>query len=125
VAQGWADHLAGNNCAMYHSGNGLGENIYQASALMWPDGQREFRAVPSFRPVDAWGEEKQWHNAETGKCSATGKNTCGHYTQVVWKDTTEVGCAMAVCGNNAQIWVCNYSPAGNIAGRNLFERGKR
>jgi pathogenesis-related protein 1 len=120
VAQGWADHLAGNNCAMYHSGNGLGENIYQASALMWPDGHREFRAVPSLRPVDAWGEEKQWYNAETGKCYATGKTTCGHYTQAVWKDTKEVGCAMAICGNNAQIWVCNYSPAGNIVGQKPF-----
>lgn len=120
VAQAWADHLAGNSCAMYHSGNGYGENIYQASALMWPDGKREFRAVPSGRPVDAWGEEKQWYNAETDQCSATGKNSCGHYIQVVWKGTTEVGCGMAICGNNAQVWVCNYFPAGNIVGQKPF-----
>lgn len=120
VAQGWADHLAGNNCAMYHSGNGYGENIYQASALMWPDGKREFRAVSPRRPVDAWGEEKQWYDAETGQCSATGENTCGHYTQVVWEGTKEVGCALAVCGNNAQVWVCNYFPTGNIVGQRPF-----
>lgn len=120
VAQGWADRLAGENCAMYHSGNGYGENIYQASALMWPDGRREFRAVLPSRPVDAWGEEKRWYNAGTGDCSATGKDTCGHYTQVVWKGTAEVGCGMAVCGNKGQIWVCNYSPAGNIGGKKPF-----
>ena len=120
VAQGWADRLAGNNCAMHHSGNGYGENIYQASALMWPDGRREFRSVSSRRPVDAWGEEKQWYDAETDQCSAPGKDTCGHYTQVVWKGTKEVGCAMAVCDNNAQVWVCNYFPAGNIVDQRPF-----
>ena len=41
----------------------------------------------------------------------------GHYTQVVWKNSKEVGCAMAVCSDKSQVWVCNYSPPGNISGQ--------
>jgi hypothetical protein len=39
----------------------------------------------------------------------------GHFTQVVWADTREVGCGTVSC-NNMEIWVCNYSPAGNVRG---------
>ncbi|MDO9190699.1 MAG: CAP domain-containing protein [Sulfurimicrobium sp.] len=45
---------------------------------------------------------------------------CGHYTQLVWKKTTAVGCGMAVCGSRDQIWVCQYSPAGNWAGQKPY-----
>jgi pathogenesis-related protein 1 len=41
---------------------------------------------------------------------------CGHYTQMVWKSTTEFGCAKAKCtaGNKiTEIVVCQYNPAGN------------
>ncbi|QRW09478.1 cysteine-rich Secretory family protein [Ceratobasidium sp. AG-Ba] len=49
-----------------------------------------------------------------------------HWTQVVWKGTTKVGCYMATCapGNifgkkygNAKYVVCNYRPAGNVIGQ--------
>lgn len=38
----------------------------------------------------------------------------GHYTQMVWSDTTDVGCAVGDCG----MWrtVCWYGPAGNYLG---------
>lgn len=116
VAQGWADHLAGNNCAMYHSGNGYGENIYKAGPMVWTDGRREVWPVHPRQVVDHWGNESKQRDNATGRCSGV----CGHYTQVVWKDTDEVGCGMAVCGNKAQIWVCNYSPAGNVVGEKPY-----
>ncbi len=39
----------------------------------------------------------------------------GHYTQIIWKETEEVGCAIA---DNAQndVLVCRYLPAGNWRG---------
>lgn len=42
----------------------------------------------------------------------------GHYTQVVWKATKQVGCATSSCGSDAYggVTVCNYMPPGNVAG---------
>ncbi len=40
----------------------------------------------------------------------------GHYTQLIWADTTHVGCAVATRGDRA-ILACRYSPPGNIDGR--------
>ena len=37
----------------------------------------------------------------------------GHFTQVVWKDTRQLGCGVAMC-DGGEIWVCNYSPPGNF-----------
>ncbi|MCI5145928.1 MAG: SCP-like extracellular, partial [Candidatus Electrothrix sp. AR3] len=39
---------------------------------------------------------------------------------VVWKETTEVGCAMSVCNDKSQIWVCSYHPAGNVVGKRPY-----
>jgi pathogenesis-related protein 1 len=116
IAQGWADHLTSNGCSMYHSGNGYGENIYQASALMWSDGRNELQKKTPQHVTDSWGSEVKFYNYADNSCSGV----CGHYTQLVWKTTTEVGCAMSVCGNNSQIWVCSYYPAGNFVGQKPY-----
>ena len=43
----------------------------------------------------------------------------GHFTQIVWKDTTDVGCGITI-SKDAKIYaVCNYSPSGNF--RNEYE----
>jgi pathogenesis-related protein 1 len=45
---------------------------------------------------------------------------CGHYTQIVWRKSLELGCGVATCQNGQDtedIWICNYSPAGNIVGQ--------
>ncbi|KAJ3561574.1 hypothetical protein NP233_g10111 [Leucocoprinus birnbaumii] len=45
-----------------------------------------------------------------------------HFTQVVWKSTTQLGCAASTCNNifpgkgPATLYVCLYNPAGNIVG---------
>jgi len=36
----------------------------------------------------------------------------GHYTQMIWANTTSVGCGAATCGGSTFL-VCNYAPAGN------------
>ena len=116
VAQGWADQLKSEGCSMYHSGNGYGENIYKASSLMWSDGRRDLQKKTPQQVTDSWGSEIKFYSYADNSCSGV----CGHYTQVVWKDTKEVGCAMSVCGDNSQIWVCSYAPAGNIVGQKPY-----
>jgi pathogenesis-related protein 1 len=36
----------------------------------------------------------------------------GHFTQVVWRNSAQIGCAMASC-SGLNYWVCRYSPPGN------------
>jgi hypothetical protein len=47
----------------------------------------------------------------------------GHFTQLVWKSTTSVGCAR--CGGRGAQWyetyvVCDYKPPGNVVSGNQF-----
>jgi pathogenesis-related protein 1 len=121
-AQAWANELKQTNqCRMRHSSpeGRYGENLYWASALVWSDGRRELQKVPSAKPVDSWGSEKRDYNHAKNSC--TPGKMCGHYTQMVWRTSTKVGCAMAVCGDSQeQVWVCQYQPAGNVEGRKPY-----
>ena len=41
----------------------------------------------------------------------------GHFTQVVWKATTKLGCAQNTCsisGTQHVLWACEYDPPGNF-----------
>lgn len=121
-AQTWADNLKKTNrCKMRHSkGEGrYGENIFWASALEWSDGRKELQQVSPKYVVDSWGSEKVDYDYTSNSCKP-GK-MCGHYTQVVWRTTTAVGCAVAVCEDSQQqVWVCQYQPAGNWVGNKPY-----
>lgn len=73
----------------------------------------------------------QWYNSEMDNWSyygqenppsSLGLDLYGHFTQVVWKDTTKVGCATVLCTAgkmydfDAWYTVCNYNPQGNYGG---------
>lgn len=121
-AQAWARKLKqGNQCKMRHSpGEGnYGENLFWASALKWSDGRKELQKVTPKQVVDSWGSEKADYNYAKNSCAA-GK-MCGHYTQVIWRTTQKVGCAVAVCEDSQQqVWVCQYQPAGNWVGQQPY-----
>ncbi|MBE7380604.1 MAG: hypothetical protein F6J95_004225 [Leptolyngbya sp. SIO1E4] len=71
------------------------------------------------RAVQGWAEEKTNYDYARNTC-APGK-MCGHYTQMVWAETTEVGCAVARNEKaTREVWVCNYTPAGNIIGQRPY-----
>jgi pathogenesis-related protein 1 len=121
-AQAWADKLKQDNqCKMQHSEpeGKYGENLYWASALKWSDGRLEMQKITPRHVVDNWGSEKADYDYAKNSCKP-GK-MCGHYTQVVWRDTRKVGCAVAVCADTKQqIWVCQYQPAGNWVGKKPY-----
>ena len=121
-AQAWADELKqSNHCRMRHSSSQgqYGENLFWASPVVWSDGRRELSQVPPEKPVDSWGSEQRDYNHVNNSCRP-GK-MCGHYTQLVWKTSTQVGCARAVCADSQeQVWVCQYQPAGNWLGHKPY-----
>ena len=45
----------------------------------------------------------------------------GHYTQVIWRDTTQVGCALVtVASGEDEILVCRYLDGGNVTGQKTY-----
>ena len=111
-AQAWAEKLARDG-RMYHSSHeenfDEGENLWMGSAGRFgPDTM-----------VGAFVEEKRLyrHVPFSARTSTTGRwEDVGHYTQVVWRDTKEVGCAVAR-GEKDDFLVCRYWPAGNWMGQ--------
>ena len=110
-----------NQCNYAHSGNqSYGENIYAAA----PAAPGDSRDTALSDATSSWISEEPDYNYAANTCTPTGNNhTCGHYTQVVWRATTQVGCGAAYCttnspfGSNFPTWtfvVCNYSPPGNF-----------
>jgi len=126
-AKNLANKLKLKGCSMSHSSTG--ENLYWASAKMsatskdasgnwvW---ENTVQAVDDKKVTNSWADEKQWFDYNKNKCNAPAGKACGHYTQVVWKSTTELGCGNAVCSDSSQVWVCNYAPAGNIVGEKPY-----
>ncbi len=70
--------------------------------------------------VDSWASEVPWYDYASNSCNAPAGKSCGHYTQVVWAKSTEVGCGVAICDDKGQVWVCNYKPAGNYSGQKPY-----
>ena len=107
-AQDWANQLAANNCAFEHRQNSpYGENIFGGSGV-------RYTAADA---TNSWyGEIKQFDstNAQAGISEA------GHYTQMVWRTTTQVGIGVSVCSNGSYIIVADYSPPGNMMGEKPY-----
>lgn len=123
-AQEWASHLTRNNaCQMKHregTSNPLraGENIYWSSPLQYSNGKRSMASFSDQQVVQSWASEKAFYSYQNNSCRSG--EQCGHYTQIVWRNTQKVGCAAALCSDKGQIWVCNYDPPGNWLGERPY-----
>ncbi|RAO70413.1 uncharacterized protein BHQ10_006425 [Talaromyces amestolkiae] len=73
-----------------------------------------------------YNDEMMYYQGLYGEASPdmTNFEHWGHFSQIVWLDTTTVGCATVTCSNLAEsgsslalpFTVCNYYPAGNYGG---------
>ncbi|MDK0764168.1 pathogenesis-related family 1 protein, partial [Clostridium perfringens] len=107
-AQGYADQRRGD-CQLVHSGGQYGENLF------WGSAGADWTAADA---VNSWVSEKQYYDHDSNSCSAPEGQSCGHYTQVVWRDSTAIGCARDVCDNNGGVFIiCSYNPPGNVDGQ--------
>ena len=113
-----------------HSGaKGLGENLAMYGSTALPD-----CATLAKKFVQMWYDEVAKYDFAKATFTPGNfnlKNThqklqifiwfvhskeTGHFTQVVWKSSTKLGCGIAIANNKA-VGVCNYSPAGNYLGQ--------
>jgi hypothetical protein len=113
-AQEWADHLAST-----------GRFEHAPERPDAPEGENLWAGTKGyFSPeamVDAWVREKRFfkpgvfpNNSTTGTFEDV-----GHFTQIVWRATTEVGCAEA-SSSTEDILVCRYADPGNYIGEPPF-----
>ncbi|XP_071691874.1 pathogenesis-related protein 1-like [Rutidosis leptorrhynchoides] len=103
-AQEWADQR--KDCALIHSTGPVGENMAYGPELNIT------------YAVQLWLDERLDYKYSTNECL----QMCGHYTQIVWKNTERVGCARSLCDRKDGGWtyytvVCQYDPPGNVVGQ--------
>lgn len=60
-----------------------------------------------------WYDEVSLYNFASGGFSGA----TGHFTQLVWKSTTEVGCGISISRDSKIYAVSQYTPPGNVQGR--------
>ena len=110
-AQRWADRLAARRCKLVHRrSDRYGENL-----AYWGGSGALQHSVA--RAVSQWETEKKVWNRS--RIFSRASMPAGHYTQVIWRGSTRVGCGRAVCGDGVVV-VCNYHPTGNVLGKPIY-----
>jgi hypothetical protein len=112
-AQQWARHLARNNLydhASPQQRKGQGENLWRGSRGHW-----DARTKIGFFIA----EKRHFRPGNFPEVSRTGRwSDVAHYTQIIWPQTREVGCALAHTATD-EVLVCRYWPAGNVWGQRI------
>ncbi|XP_020908986.1 Golgi-associated plant pathogenesis-related protein 1 isoform X2 [Exaiptasia diaphana] len=103
-AQAWAKNIAKKNKLMHAKDrkSGEGENIFMSSSADFDDAGAD--------ATDSWYSEVKNYNFKKGGYQP---NT-GHFTQVVWKSSSELGMARSKAKNGCVYVVARYKPGGNM-----------
>ena len=113
-AQDYAEDLAASGL-FQHSGSAdrpnQGENLWRGTASRFTYQEM----------ADGWISEKQYYvHDRFPYVSSTGNwADVGHYTQIIWANSTELGCGLAT-GQGWDVLVCRYSPPGNVSGQYAY-----
>ena len=101
----WAETLVARKQFVHRPNSAYGENLFEIAGA----------TAAATEVVQAWAGESRNYDHRSNRC----RSVCGHYTQIVWRDTREVGCAVAR-GGGREVWVCNYDPPGNWVGKRPY-----
>jgi len=83
----------------------VGENLYKSWS---PDGRLSGATEAASIAVNGWYSEVQWY--KNNKCI---NDKCGHFTQLVWKDSARLGLGYATNSDHTEYIVAHYDPPGN------------
>lgn len=107
IAQAYSEKIAPGHSLVHSSntykGQSLGENLYMS-----------YGGMSGEAASNSWYNEVD--NYDFSSHSSKGGKVTGHFTQLVWKGSTEIGCG-AACDGTYCVCCCNYYPAGNFLGK--------
>jgi hypothetical protein len=112
-------------CLWAHIPGDYGQNLFAGTSDIWT----------IKHAVNSWADEAQHYDFATDGC-AEGEQ-CKHYTQMVWENSTKVGCAVHTCdrivdindnpifgGVPSTMIVCHYDSPGNYVGQKPYRTGE-
>lgn len=105
VSQKWAEYLAETDTYM-HSDNGYGENIFEYYSTDTKEYPTIIDVCKKFKD-----EGKEYDYEENTNAIAP------HFTQMIWKDSKELGIGIKKSANGRVFVVFNYNPPGNVEGK--------
>ena len=114
----WSEDLAknalalldGNTCNIIDNPDGFGQNNVVGL---------ESQTMEEI--TDLWAMRLQFYDYVSDSCTHQSGN-CDSYKQIVWANSTTLGCAKVTCFNinGFAMWVCLYDPPGNIPGEKPY-----
>jgi pathogenesis-related protein 1 len=107
-AQAWADYLAAN------------DRFEHDASIRGQQGENLAASFGYANPIDigvgSWIDERNYNyvpGVTLSEAMSRATGVIGHYTQIVWRDTTQLGCGLATGRDGMSKLVCRYNPPGN------------